>query len=740
MALVFPSNPNVNDTYTVNGRTYVWNGTTWRTIKAPVPDVLPTLSVDNNFSAGGTLHVDSVNNEIGIGTAAPSHQLHLTQDLGVDGNLIVGGNSTFDTNTLHVDSTNNRVGIGTTSPTSSVDIRTGLNPIRFSSSNGTNYFDVTPYVDDTDVYRIGINHSSSETEDVFRLGHTASGQGFLKVGLAPHPQGLYLGYNVDMDVRGWLSVNSNTVWHAGNDGASSGLDADLLDGNHASAFATSSHTHSYLPLSGGTMTGSITIASGSSTNAFAGGSNFWRPQDAYGNSYFDINSGQFYVDSDVYYFRNRASTNSMTIDSSGNTYIRGTLETSGRIYPRNWIEFSEHEGLYSPLNAAHFYPNNASYGSWRVAGSRNSWQGLEFDTSNGQLSLMMTSNGNWHTGVHANGAGWRWYFINQDLYCNAYRGFNNVAGTGNASYHPNGIYSTGTNWLYGNLLTNGNDIGNSSQRVGQVWSTGWFRTAGQTGWYNDSYGGGIYMTDSEYVKVYASKAFEINRWGGSSYDDSTLYLNTAQGGTANIGFHPGGQAPQIRCVYNDNSFYFRNYPDTGWAGVFGIIYNQSSRRYKQDISDFANYPSTLSGAADTSQARSGLEIVRALRPRHYRWNWEQQMRQLPLNERRAEALRRLNRYRRKNGLPEFTNNESWHECGRDCEGTLAEPCWRYKDWESGYFGFIAEEVGEVAPEAGRPDPETGELSALDSLAISAILTAALQELDNRLTKLEATNV
>jgi hypothetical protein len=264
----------------------------------------------------------------------------------------------------------------------------------------------------------------------------------------------------------------------------------------------------------------------------------------------------------------------------------------------------------------------------------------------------------------------------------------------------------------------------------------WFRSYGTTGWYNGTYGGGINMTDSEFVKVYNSKAFEINRWGGRNYDDSTLYLNTAQGGTANIGFHPGGQAPQIRAAYNDNSFYFRNYPDTGWAGVHGIIYNQSSRRYKQDISDFANHPSTLSGAADTSQARSGLEIVRALRPRHYRWNWEQQMRQLPLNGRRADALRRLNRYRRKNGLPEFTSDETWHQCGRDCDGTQEEPCWRYKDWESGYFGFIAEEVGEVAPEAGRPDPGTGELSALDSLAISAIIVAALKEVDERVSKLE----
>jgi hypothetical protein len=39
------------------------------------------------------------------------------------------------------------------------------------------------------------------------------------------------------------TVNSNTVWHAGNDGAGSGMDSDTVDGSHASAFATSGHTH-----------------------------------------------------------------------------------------------------------------------------------------------------------------------------------------------------------------------------------------------------------------------------------------------------------------------------------------------------------------------------------------------------------------------------------------------------------------------------------------------------------------
>jgi hypothetical protein len=37
--------------------------------------------------------------------------------------------------------------------------------------------------------------------------------------------------------------NGHVMWDAGNDGATSGLDADLLDGQHASAFALSAHSH-----------------------------------------------------------------------------------------------------------------------------------------------------------------------------------------------------------------------------------------------------------------------------------------------------------------------------------------------------------------------------------------------------------------------------------------------------------------------------------------------------------------
>ena len=55
------------------------------------------------------------------------------------------------------------------------------------------------------------------------------------------------------------TFKGNTIWHAGNDGAGSGLDADTLDGQQASAFAAASHTHSqYATLASPALTGTPT--------------------------------------------------------------------------------------------------------------------------------------------------------------------------------------------------------------------------------------------------------------------------------------------------------------------------------------------------------------------------------------------------------------------------------------------------------------------------------------------------
>ena len=138
------------------------------------------------------------------------------------------------------------------------------------------------------------------------------------------------------------SLPSGTIWTSDNDGSTSGLDADLLDGNHASAFADSGHNHSgvysptthnhsgtYLPLSGGTLTGSLTVPGGSSglyvngwifANGdrilFSGGTGYVSRNGGSGWT-FRIDNGGLYVDN--------------TTDLRSTTFIRGTVYLGGVI-------------------------------------------------------------------------------------------------------------------------------------------------------------------------------------------------------------------------------------------------------------------------------------------------------------------------------------------------------------------------------------------------------------------------
>ena len=51
----------------------------------------------------------------------------------------------------------------------------------------------------------------------------------------------------------------------------------------------------------------------------------------------------------------------------------------------------------------------------------------------------------------------------------------------------------------------------------------WFRSSGTTGWYNESYAGGINMEDTTWVRVYNSKGFYVNNQIAASGDVTSLY-------------------------------------------------------------------------------------------------------------------------------------------------------------------------------------------------------------------------
>jgi hypothetical protein len=57
------------------------------------------------------------------------------------------------------------------------------------------------------------------------------------------------------------------------------------------------------------------------------------------------------------------------------------------------------------------------------------------------------------------------------------------------------------------LNPNGSSYLYEATMANTIYSYGWFRSYGSTGWYNETYGGGIYMIDTTWVRTYASKNF-----------------------------------------------------------------------------------------------------------------------------------------------------------------------------------------------------------------------------------------
>lgn len=92
------------------------------------------------------------------------------------------------------------------------------------------------------------------------------------------------------------------------------------------------------------------------------------------------------------------------------------------------------------------------------------------------------------------------------IYCSA-----DADGSLNIAAHTN------TSWTANiiKILQNGNvGVGTSTPAYkldvgGNIIADGWIRTRGARGWYSETYGGGMYMNDSTWVRVYNSKKLYV---------------------------------------------------------------------------------------------------------------------------------------------------------------------------------------------------------------------------------------
>lgn len=142
----------------------------------------------------------------------------------------------------------------------------------------------------------------------------------------------------------------------------------------------------------------------------------------------------------------------------------------------------------------------------------------------------------------------------------------------------------------------------------------WFRSTGTTGWYNDTYGGGIYMTDSSYIRNYNSKRLRIQT---DTYDTIQLVRTSGSGGSS-IAFYNGGGTFRGQFGMNANSWFTF---DTGTATANQNVVEISPAG---GIHSKAEITAKASGSdirlKKDIQNYNAMDIINKFRSVKYHWN------------------------------------------------------------------------------------------------------------------------
>lgn len=210
-------------------------------------------------------------------------------------------------------------------------------------------------------------------------------------GILPYSNGnSYVGTSSWRFSQGWFNtINGGTPWHSGNDGSGSGLDADTVDGLHASSFASSSHTHS-LTLSGD-VTGSGTVG-GTITTTVA--------NDSHNHS---SSSGDFTVGGDLYAAGGQVHVNSGNMDVKYSMW--GNNDTTYGIGMTSGVTY----GALNDYAMTFCMNNDTDRGFWWGYSGQSKSDGAMSLTTAGSLTVKnsITINGGtaWHSGNDGSGSG-----------------------------------------------------------------------------------------------------------------------------------------------------------------------------------------------------------------------------------------------------------------------------------------------------------------------------------------------
>lgn len=124
-----------------------------------------------------------------------------------------------------------------------------------------------------------------------------------------------------------------------------------------------------------------------------------------------------------------------------------------------------------------------------------------------------------------------------------------------------------TNYYWANIKISASSNTQTQPSVNTIYANNWFRSQGNSGWFSESYGGGIYMVDTSWIRTYNGKGFYCDNqiYSSNSIRMSNIVLqntdeinNSANGAlnlnyrnTGNITLCGGGGAVTIGTISAD---------------------------------------------------------------------------------------------------------------------------------------------------------------------------------------------
>lgn len=84
-----------------------------------------------------------------------------------------------------------------------------------------------------------------------------------------------------------------------------------------------------------------------------------------------------------------------------------------------------------------------------------------------------------------------------------------------------------TNYYWANIKVSASSNTQTQPSVNTIYANNWFRSQGNSGWFSESYGGGIYMVDTSWIRTYNGKGFYCDNqiYSSDSIRMNSIYLH-----------------------------------------------------------------------------------------------------------------------------------------------------------------------------------------------------------------------